>query len=129
MDVASVSAPSYSPMQESYLQQSAFAAQRQVTAQQRVETATSNNDRTQRQDQSDPRREAERLAREGDAARRAAVAASARAPGFKFEYEDTTRVMKVQDSKFVLIYQVPTKGQLALLDAAERAATRIQVTA
>lgn len=129
MDLPVTAVASYSPMQESYLQQSAVAVQRQVTAQQRVETATSNNDRTQRQDQTDPRREAERLAREGDAARRAAATESARAPGFKFEYEDTTRVMKVQDSKSVLIYQVPTKGQLALLEAAERATARIQVTA
>jgi hypothetical protein len=127
MDLPVTAVASYSSMQESYLQQSAVAAQRQVTAQQRIETATSNNDRTQRQDQSDPRRESERLARDAAVARQA-KAESVRAPGFKFDYEDTTRVMKVQDSKAVLIYQVPTKGQLAILEAAERIASRIQVT-
>lgn len=126
MEVASISAASYSPVQVSSLQQGAVAAQRRVTPQQN-ESVASNT--AQRQDQADPRREAERLAREGDAVRRAAAAESARAPGFKFEYEDTARVMKVQDSKSVLIYQVPTKGQLALLEAADRAAARIQVTA
>lgn len=123
MDLPITAPTSYSPVQESYLQQGAVAVQRQVAAQ-RNEAASSNNERTQqRQDQVDPRREAARLARE------AAAREPIRSPGFKFEYEDTTRIMNVQDTKGVLIYQVPTKGQLALLEAAERTAGRIEVTA
>jgi hypothetical protein len=123
MDLAISAPPSYSPVQESYLQQSAVAVQRRV-ATQRNEATSGNNERTQqRQDQVDPRREAARLARE------AAASEPARAPGFKFEYEDATRIMNVQDTKGVLIYQVPTKGQLALLEATERSAARIEVTA
>jgi hypothetical protein len=39
--------------------------------------------------------------------------------GFRFEYEDNVQVMKVQDSKGVLIYQVPSKGRLALIETEE----------
>jgi hypothetical protein len=37
--------------------------------------------------------------------------------------------MKLQDSKGVLIYQIPSKGQLALLRATEAAASRVDTTA
>ncbi len=41
----------------------------------------------------------------------------------EFEQDKGTRVMKVLDSKDVLIYQVPPKGQLTLIQA-EKAAAR-----
>lgn len=37
----------------------------------------------------------------------------------QFEHDEGTRVMKVLDSKDVLIYQVPPKGELTLIRAAE----------
>lgn len=40
-------------------------------------------------------------------------------PGITFEYEDKHEVMKVHNVKGILIYQVPSKGQLALIDAEE----------
>lgn len=40
----------------------------------------------------------------------------------EFEQNEGTRVMKVLDSKEVLIYQVPPKGQLTLIKAEEAAA-------
>lgn len=40
----------------------------------------------------------------------------------EFEQDEGTRVMKVLDSKDVLIYQVPPKGQLTLIKAEEAAA-------
>jgi len=42
-------------------------------------------------------------------------------PGFSFEYEDNHQVMKVHNAKGILIYQVPSKGQLALIQAEESA--------
>ncbi len=53
--------------------------------------------------------------------------ASAAAPqlaGFSFEYQDRQQVMKVHNGKGVLIYQVPSKGQLALIQAADNDAQR-----
>lgn len=40
-------------------------------------------------------------------------------PVFEVEYEGKHRVLKVNDSKGVLIYQVPSKGQLHLIQAEE----------
>ncbi len=37
----------------------------------------------------------------------------------EFEHDEGTRVMKVLDSKDVLIYQVPPKGELTLIRASE----------
>ncbi len=37
--------------------------------------------------------------------------------GLRFEYENKTQVMKVNDNKGILIYQVPSKGQLQLIEA------------
>lgn len=37
----------------------------------------------------------------------------------EFDHDEGTRVMKVLDSKDVLIYQVPPKGELTLIRAAE----------
>lgn len=53
-----------------------------------------------------------------------AVNELARNPGFQFEYEDRRQVMKVHNARGVLIYQVPSKGQLALIQAEEAAAQR-----
>ncbi len=46
----------------------------------------------------------------------------------QFEQEEGTRVMKVLDSKDVLIYQVPPKGRLTLIKA-EEAATQALASA
>ncbi|MFA5081854.1 MAG: hypothetical protein WC474_04815 [Hydrogenophilaceae bacterium] len=46
--------------------------------------------------------------------------------GFAFEYEGTRQVMKVNNEKGVLIYQVPSKGQLALIEAEDDARQRSQ---
>ncbi|MFZ5483318.1 MAG: hypothetical protein ACOZB0_03735 [Pseudomonadota bacterium] len=75
--------------------------------------------------------EAER-AREEAARRRDPVAEPARSPGFVFEFQDSRQVMKVHNAKGVLIYQVPSKGQLALIEteeAANRLDPRLRLTA
>lgn len=51
-------------------------------------------------------------------------------PGaIQFDSEEGTRVMKVLDSRDVLIYQVPSKGELALIRAEEAASRRVLVRA
>jgi hypothetical protein len=51
-------------------------------------------------------------------------------PGFAFELDPKNhRVMKVNDNKGVLIYQVPSKGQLALIEAQESAQKTLRLTA
>jgi hypothetical protein len=52
-----------------------------------------------------------------------------RQAAFRFEYADNTRIMKLQDSKGILIYQIPSKGQLAILQATEAAAGGVDTTA
>ncbi len=48
----------------------------------------------------------------------------------QFEFEDSTRIMKVLDSKDVLIYQVPPKGALTLIKNLEGvAAPRVNTSA
>lgn len=48
-----------------------------------------------------------------------------RSPGVVVEYDQSgNRITEVRDNKGVLIYQVPSKGQLALVEAAERASNR-----
>jgi hypothetical protein len=49
--------------------------------------------------------------------------------GILFEYRDGTRVMKVNDSKGVLIYQVPPKGELQLVLEQERQARMLETQA
>lgn len=46
----------------------------------------------------------------------------------RFETDEGTRVMKVMDSKDVLIYQVPPKGALTLIQQAEADAARQVLT-
>lgn len=60
------------------------------------------------------REEAQRAARE---ATRVSAAAFYRGGRIEFEQEESTRVMRVLDSKDILIYQVPPKGQLMLVRA------------
>lgn len=59
--------------------------------------------------------------REGSVKKDVPAAEPARSPGIRFEYEDNHRVMRVHNSKGVLIYQVPSKGQLALIAAEDSA--------
>ena len=50
-------------------------------------------------------------------------------PRFLFEYENSRQIVKVQNSQGVLIYQVPSKGQLALIEQADSAEkSSIQLT-
>lgn len=62
--------------------------------------------------------EAEKL-REEAARKKEASTEILRNPGFTFEYEGKQEVMKVHNGKGVLIYQVPSKGQIALIEAEE----------
>lgn len=52
-------------------------------------------------------------------ARSAKPAQTSRGGSIEFEHDEGTRVMKVLDSKDVLIYQVPPKGELTLIRASE----------
>ena len=65
---------------------------------------------------------AARPANDEDERKQVPATEASRAPGFQFEYEDSRQVMKVLNGKGVLIYQVPSKGQLALIEAADQAA-------
>lgn len=47
----------------------------------------------------------------------------------QLDLEEGTPVMKVLDSKDILIYQVPSKGELAVVKAEEAAALRMLVSA
>ncbi len=49
-------------------------------------------------------------------AREARASKAAEQAHIKFEYEQTRPVMKLHDSKGVLIYQVPSRGALQLID-------------
>ena len=51
------------------------------------------------------------------------------AGSIEFEVVEEAKVMKVLDSKDVLIYQMPSKGQLALIKAQEAAERRAGVEA
>jgi len=57
--------------------------------------------------------------REAREAREALVQATA-GGGFQFEMEGKIRVMKVLDSKDVLIYQVPPKGKLEIIQSQDQ---------
>ncbi|TCJ17094.1 hypothetical protein EZJ19_03865 [Parasulfuritortus cantonensis] len=61
-----------------------------------------------------------------DTARTATETEVARSRGYEFDYEESRRVVKVNDSKGVLIYQVPSKGRLALIEAEDKAASNAQ---
>lgn len=51
-------------------------------------------------------------------------------PGYAFEVDQQNhKIMKVSDNKGVLIYQVPSKGELALIEAEDSSKKRIQLTA
>ncbi len=72
-------------------------------------------------------REETRNAREADEVQSRPAAQPVEAPSggdILFEDDQGTRVMKVLDSKDVLIYQVPPKGELTLIRAAEAEAQR-----
>lgn len=74
-------------------------------------------------DQADrTREEALRMAREAQREREVQGGA---AGNIQFVDQDGTRVMKVMDRKDVLIYQVPTKGELALVKSEESGVRRM----
>jgi hypothetical protein len=57
--------------------------------------------------------------RESRDAQRANASSSGATPRIHFKDSEGTRVMEVYDSKDILIYQVPTKGLLALIHSQE----------
>ncbi|NTV94049.1 MAG: hypothetical protein HGA75_01350 [Thiobacillus sp.] len=65
-------------------------------------------------------------AREESARKQEANTEAVRNPGFTFEYEGRHEIMKVHNGKGFLIYQVPSKGQLALVEAEDSAQQRNQ---
>ena len=67
--------------------------------------------------------------RASQAARREQTLPAASGGSIQFEHEDGTRIMKVMDSKDVLIYQVPPKGELMLVRAEEAADRRAPIKA
>jgi hypothetical protein len=67
------------------------------------------------------RRESQRASQE---ALQAQAIEAASGGSIEFEQDEHTRIMKVLDSKDVLIYQVPPKGRLMLIKAEEAAATQ-----
>lgn len=48
---------------------------------------------------------------------------------YKFEYEGKRTILRLQDSKGALIYQVPPQGRLTLLLEEEKVAARLRDTA
>lgn len=71
-------------------------------------------------------------ARDEAARRKDPGAEVARNAGIRFEYQDNHQVMKVNNTKGYLIYQVPSKGQLALIqaeEAAQQPGRQIELTA
>lgn len=77
---------------------------------------------------------AEQQAQAAESRRRARVEQAAQAdstfePHYKFEYEGKHPILKLQDSKGDLIYQIPSKGRLEVLQDEERSATRLEDTA
>lgn len=64
----------------------------------------------------------ERDASQTTVTREAATSSPALQAHYKFEYEGKTSVMKLQDSKGALIYQVPSKGRLVILQEEQRTA-------
>lgn len=79
-----------------------------------------------RRDRAESQREGQRPVRDAERAREAQASLIGR---IQFEVVDDAKVMKVLDSKDVLIYQVPSKGQLALVKAMENAERRATVMA
>jgi hypothetical protein len=136
MDISVSSASTYLPAQ-SYAQQATARAytgtENQSTA--LAENARSNNQALARRDQvselSPASPEAQR-AQEEAARRKDPTAEVSRSPGFSFEVQDSRQVMKVHNAKGVLIYQVPSKGQLALIeteDSAQQPGRQLRLTA
>lgn len=69
-------------------------------------------------------------ARENREAQPSQAPALAASPRVQFKDSEGTRVMEVYDSKNILIYQVPPKGQLTLIRSQEnQAASQIETSA
>jgi len=63
---------------------------------------------------------ARKEAHESRGAQKADASAISSSPRTQFKYSEGTRVMEVYDSKSVLIYQVPSKGLLALIHSQDK---------
>jgi hypothetical protein len=131
MDFA-VAAASYNPMLTNYSQQAS-----NITSAQNM--APSNNGQTQANrltlisQDGNAQKNATNLQQDPNKSNAATKSTLAREQqsaqsGFKFEFKDNVRVMEVHDNKGVLIYQVPPKGQLQLLQA-EKKASKLDTTA
>lgn len=133
MDFSVTSATSYLPAQN-YAQQASVRSNGGTDAQSRDAGASSADNRapsTDRTELSPASLEAQK-AREEAARRQDPAAEVSSTPGFSFEYEGNRQVMKVHNAKGVLIYQVPSKGQLALIqaeDSAQEGSSQLRLTA
>ncbi len=89
------------------------------------------NAATARDDRRERAAEADGVSREMRTANGQAEASRRAVGEIRFEYEDDNqRVMRLYDSKDVLIYQVPPKGELFLVRAQEKAAeSRLETSA
>lgn len=86
----------------------------------KIETAGGGRRDASAQAESSPASLAAQKAREEAARKNDPSATVSLSPGFSFEYQDNQRVMTVHNAKGVLIYQVPSKGQLALIQAEDK---------
>lgn len=135
MDLSiSATSAAYLPMQ-AYAQQAALAGYPGPTPQQNTtvtaDTRGSRQSSATRAELSPASPEAQK-AQEEAARRKDPSAEVSRSPGFKFEFQDSQQIMKVHNAKGVLIYQVPSKGQLALIEAednAQRLGQQLRLTA
>lgn len=113
MDLSVTAATAYLPVQ-AYAQQA--APRDQAVAEQAVARGPARTDSMAISPEAQQARDEAARRKERDP-----TAETAASPGFRFEYQDNHRVMKVHNSKGYLIYQVPSKGQLALIQAEEGA--------
>ncbi|MEW5788582.1 MAG: hypothetical protein AB1899_12085 [Pseudomonadota bacterium] len=118
MEIGSLNSASYAPLKA--------AEPRAVADRPRAEDALQAR-QARRDALAAANREETRNAREADEVQSRPAAQPVEAPSggdILFEDDQGTRVMKVLDSKDVLIYQVPPKGELTLIRAAEAEAQR-----
>lgn len=121
MDLGVSTAPAtYLPTQ-GFAQQAIVRESRGAETVGKIETAGGGGRRdASAQAESSPASLAAQKAREEATRKKDPSATVSLTPGFSFEYQDNQRVMTVHNAKGVLIYQVPSKGQLALVQAEDK---------
>lgn len=115
----STATATYLPAQ-AYAQPAVVRESRSAETVSKIETTGGSRQDTSAQAESSPASLAAQKAREEAARKNDPSATVSLSPGFSFEYQDNQRVMKVHNAKGVLIYQVPSKGQLALIQAEDK---------